>query len=325
MVFHQVDNDFDCVDIYKQDALQHPLLKNHKIQLYPTFAKNVVRSRPSYDGECPARKVPTYNRTRKHQIVANSSSKLQFGDLPSRYRVHPALYGDSQPRLTTKWTGGTNRGCIDKRCAGIVQITQRKSYLGDVQSPGTPIGSGDTKSVFEVKIQRDKSTGNWWLTVDGVIQVGYWPKELFTHLREGASLVRFMGQVWAEQTMLYPLMGSGRLPKEGYANAALFENLMTIDSNSYQIDVLPEDMKPYSDSNPNCYDLLYSEYSGPRYRRFFVHGILKDLIHKSMSETMASCSLIIEVQANSMNLEKSLSIILYCQCLAMLTSDAQNH
>ncbi|VVB02601.1 unnamed protein product [Arabis nemorensis] len=25
-------HDFDCVDIYKQPAFQHPLLKNHKIQ-----------------------------------------------------------------------------------------------------------------------------------------------------------------------------------------------------------------------------------------------------------------------------------------------------
>jgi hypothetical protein len=30
--------------------------------------------------------------------------------------------------------------------------------------------------------------------------------------------------------MLNPPMGSGRLPKEGYENAVLFEKLMTIDS-----------------------------------------------------------------------------------------------
>jgi hypothetical protein len=29
----QVDSDFECVDIYKQPSLQHPLLKNHKIQV----------------------------------------------------------------------------------------------------------------------------------------------------------------------------------------------------------------------------------------------------------------------------------------------------
>jgi hypothetical protein len=29
--------DFDCVDIYKQPAFDHPLLKNHKIQVNHKF------------------------------------------------------------------------------------------------------------------------------------------------------------------------------------------------------------------------------------------------------------------------------------------------
>ncbi|KAI5382747.1 hypothetical protein KIW84_070242, partial [Lathyrus oleraceus] len=45
---HQLHNDFDCVDIYKQPSLQNPLLKNHKIQLYPTFANNIMQSKSSY-------------------------------------------------------------------------------------------------------------------------------------------------------------------------------------------------------------------------------------------------------------------------------------
>ncbi|KAK2385467.1 hypothetical protein QL285_072703 [Trifolium repens] len=77
----RMDNDFKCVDIYKQPALQHPLLKNHKIQLYPTFAKNIVQSRPSYIRECPAGKVPIYKRIKIHQIVTNSTSKSSIEDL----------------------------------------------------------------------------------------------------------------------------------------------------------------------------------------------------------------------------------------------------
>ncbi|CAJ2665077.1 unnamed protein product [Trifolium pratense] len=320
----QVDNDFDCVDIYKQDALQHPLLKNHKIQLYPTFAKNVVQSRRSNDGECPVGKTPIYKGIRKHQFDTNSSSKLQSGDLPIGYHtisldttkdcinggyaaisiynlslsvgqyssslicvasgqpnennicaglsVYPALYGDSQPRITTQWLDGTNRDCIDKRCSGFVQVTQDKPYIGVVRLPSTPIGEEGKKIVVNVKIQRDNSTGNWWLTLDEIVQVGYWPKELFPHLSEGASLVRFMGQVYASPNLVNPPMGSGKLPKEGYANAALFGKLMTIDSESTQSDVEPEDMKPYSDANSDCYDLLYYKYSGPKYRQAFLFG-----------------------------------------------------
>jgi hypothetical protein len=67
-------------------------------------------------------------------------------------------------------------------------------------------------------------------------------------------------------------MGSGRLPKEGYENAALFGTLMTIDSESFIIDVDPEDMMSYSDANSNCYDLHYPGYTGPKYRQAFLFG-----------------------------------------------------
>ncbi|KAI4344910.1 hypothetical protein L6164_012091 [Bauhinia variegata] len=33
---HIKEGNFDCVDIYKQPAFQHPLLKNHKIQVMHT-------------------------------------------------------------------------------------------------------------------------------------------------------------------------------------------------------------------------------------------------------------------------------------------------
>jgi hypothetical protein len=72
--------------------------------------------------------------------------------------------------------------------------------------------------------------------------------------------------------MLNHPMGSGRLPKEGYENPSLFGKLMTIDSESFQIDVDPEVMKSYSDANSNCYDLSYYEYSGTRYRQAFLFG-----------------------------------------------------
>ncbi|XP_039686467.1 uncharacterized protein [Medicago truncatula] len=86
---------FECVNIYKQPALQHPLLKKHKIQLLPTFAKNIVRSRPSYGktiNDCPLEKVPIYNRRRRHQIITNSSSKLQIDDFQRHSKSSPGYH-----------------------------------------------------------------------------------------------------------------------------------------------------------------------------------------------------------------------------------------
>ncbi|WJX80723.1 hypothetical protein P8452_63682 [Trifolium repens] len=333
----QVDNDFECIDIYKQSALQHPLLKTHKIQLHPTFAKNAMRRRPSYDRECPAGKVPIYKRTKTYQIVTNSSSKLPIEDLRyyaqrSNSEVHtvtidttqnkifyggsalisgynlslnvdqystssviiesgppielnsihaglgvrPDIYRDSQLRLTTFWTalGSAHSGCSDTQCSGFVQVTQDKRYfLGSVQSPATRIGE-PFKKFLGIKIQRDRSTGNWWLIVHekDEVYVGYWPKEIFTHLSTRATKVRFGGETFGASSTWSPPMGSGRLPQDGFQYSALIGLLQHIDTDYDQIDVIPEYMKVYNDAKKECYDLKFYEELGKLYRRAILYG-----------------------------------------------------
>ncbi|WJX54322.1 hypothetical protein P8452_40220 [Trifolium repens] len=336
IIMHQVDNDFECVDIYKQPSLQHPLLKNHKIQLYPTFAKNIMRNGPS-NGKtmngCPEGKVPIYNKIRRHQIITNSSLKLQIDDFqqysqsapgyhtvtldttqnmifhgahagisgyglsleanqysissiwvesgpPTELNsikvgvgVHPSLYGDSQVRLIGQWTadGYKKTGCFDNRCSGFVQVDHNIT-LGSLVSPLNSIGSTEKVSSY-IKIKQDRSTGHWWLIVQlESIYVGYWPKELFTHLSTGASLIRFGGQTYASPNKDSPPMGSGRLPKEKFRNSAFMRNLEIIDSDYNEVDVNDRYMKPYTDTNSECYDLAYNGYQGPRYKQAFLYG-----------------------------------------------------
>lgn len=38
---------------------------------------------------------------------------------------------------------------------------------------------------------QDPQTGNWWLITTRTI--GYWSKEIFTHLRNNASIIRYGG------------------------------------------------------------------------------------------------------------------------------------
>ncbi|WJX54293.1 hypothetical protein P8452_40197 [Trifolium repens] len=332
----QVDSDFECVDIYKQPSLQHPLLKNHKIQLYPTFAKNVMRSRASYDHECPAGKVPLYKRT-KIQIVTNSSSKLPIEDLRhnaqrSNSEVHtvtidttqnkifygvsalisgynlslnvdqysrssviiesgpptelnsihagvgvrPDIYRDSQTRLTSHWTafGSAHSGCSDTECLGFIHVTQDKRYFLGSVIYGAPRVGDPSKKFLLTKIQRDRSTGNWWLIVDeeNKVHVGYWPKEIFTHLSSGASKVRFGGETFGASSTWSPPMGSGRLPRDGYQYSALIGLLQYIDTDYDQIDVIPEYMKVYNDAKKECYDLKFYEHLGKLFRRAILFG-----------------------------------------------------
>ncbi|RHN73820.1 putative neprosin [Medicago truncatula] len=324
-----VADKFDCVDIYKQPALQHPLLKKHKIQLFPTFAKNIVRNRPSYGktaDDCPLGKVPIYNSRGGHQIITNSSSKLQIDDFQRHSKsnpgyhtvtldtiqntifhgayagitgydlsvqakqysmsyiwvesgsgtqlnsikvgvgVFPSLYHDNQLLLTSRWTadGFKQTGCYNDNCPGFVQVNSNKDYsLGIVISPTNSIGP----------TEKDRSTGHWWLLMDPKsIQVGYWPRELFNHLGMGASKIRFGGQTYAPPNTNSPPMGSGRLPKEKFENSGFMGQLRIIDSQYNEADVKPENMKPYRDTNSNCYDVIYNGFEGRLHRQAFLYG-----------------------------------------------------
>ncbi|XVF10577.1 hypothetical protein REPUB_Repub07fG0194600 [Reevesia pubescens] len=65
---------FDCVEIYEQPAFDHPLLKNHKIQMEPTSPKGLksANSLPAKSVEiggcCPSGTVPI-KRTSKEDLI----------------------------------------------------------------------------------------------------------------------------------------------------------------------------------------------------------------------------------------------------------------
>ncbi|GAU31455.1 hypothetical protein TSUD_72360 [Trifolium subterraneum] len=303
-----VNNDFQCVDIYQQPSLQHPLLTNHKIQLYPTFAKNIMQNRSSYGKsmvKCPEGKVPIYNKTGRHQIITNSSSKLQIDDFQQYsqsahgyhtvsldttqntifHGAHAAISGyglsieANHHSISSIWIesgpptelnsikvgvgadGYKKTGCYNYRCPGFVQVNHDKEYaLGSLVTPLNSIGSTEKVASF-IKIKQDRSTGHWWLIIQlEPIYVGYWPKELFNHLSRGASSIRFAGQTYSPPNKDSHPMGSGRLPKEKFRNSAFMAILEIIDSEYNEVAVKDRDMKSYTDTHSECYDLAYNGY-----------------------------------------------------------------
>ncbi|XP_039686924.1 uncharacterized protein [Medicago truncatula] len=169
--------------------------------------------------------------------------------------------------------GFKRTGCYNANCPGFVQVNNNKEYtLGTVMRPTNSIGSTEKVASF-IKIKQDRSTGHWWLLIQHEsIHVGYWPKELFNHLTLGASKIRFGGQTHASPNTDSPPMGSGRLPKEKFENSSFMGTLQIIDSQYNEVDVKPEDMKPYRDTNSDCYDLIYNGFEGRLYRQAFLYG-----------------------------------------------------
>ncbi|CAL5215278.1 unnamed protein product [Lathyrus oleraceus] len=321
IVTHHVDIDFDCVDIHKQPSLNHPLLKNHKIQLYPTFTRNIMPKRPSYDGkiieECPIGKIPFHKKIKRHQIEGFQSNSHEYHSIsldtnqtmtfhggcayigaynltlkekqyslsgfwvesgpPSNLNniffgagVMPNLYGDSQLHLTARWTTDGS-GCYDIHCPGFVQV-RSNTYLGMVLSHVSSIGTF-RKLVLVATIKQDKVTGHWWLCIYSWLECfGYFPKELFSHLSSGASIVRYGGETYTPPGMVSPPMGSGRLPQEKFRNSGFMERVEIINSEYNQIDINPRTMKINKDGNLSCYDLLYRGFEGGSARHAFLYG-----------------------------------------------------
>ncbi|XP_057975185.1 protein neprosin-like [Malania oleifera] len=81
---HSTDGDIiDCVDIYKQPAFDHPLLKNHKIQIELGFIpsqwnqekqESVVRQTWHESGECPEGTIPIRRSTTSTPVRRSSTS-----------------------------------------------------------------------------------------------------------------------------------------------------------------------------------------------------------------------------------------------------------
>ncbi|KAL9243677.1 hypothetical protein vseg_017535 [Gypsophila vaccaria] len=90
----------DCVDIYKQPALSHPLLQNHTIQLKPSFETSnklgsqnglLIQSWQKY-GQCPQGSIPIL-RTQKTDspFHAKKSSPFSVKNDDPKYRHEWAL------------------------------------------------------------------------------------------------------------------------------------------------------------------------------------------------------------------------------------------
>ncbi|KAK7251617.1 hypothetical protein RIF29_34963 [Crotalaria pallida] len=123
-----------------------------------------------------------------------------------------------------------------------------------------------------ILIAQDKLMGNWWLytTNPDVLVIGYWPNEIFTHLKEGALRVYFGGETYTPLDMDSPQMGSGRYPKQGLDNSAFMSVLGIVDSDYNENDINLDVMRAYV--SRDCYDLGHIGYWNVHFGHAFLFG-----------------------------------------------------
>ncbi|EOA27234.1 hypothetical protein CARUB_v10023349mg [Capsella rubella] len=336
----------DCVPITCQPALDHPLLKNHTIQMRPSFVtedeyKNNKKKQKAIiqvwhkDGDCPENTVPI-RRTKKEDIlgakyfesfrrknhrriaeykspnigheyavmdlrtgkfygteftiniwnpkvqISNefslaqtwllSGNGPQLNSIEAGWQVSEIIYGDSNTRLFVFWTNNGYQGklCYNLDCPdlGFVQVSNRFTVGGSLN----PVSQYDGEQQ-ELSMHIRKYDGkNWWLKI-GEEFVGYWSDDLFTSLKDGATVVQWGGEIVNRMTdgkHTTTEMGSGHFAEEGFKKASYFRNLMIYD----EANTLKEPQGPLKPitGHDACYNLKPGDGGTPWGVNFFFGG-----------------------------------------------------
>ncbi|KAI3950374.1 hypothetical protein MKW98_003857 [Papaver atlanticum] len=329
----------DCIDIFKQPAFDHPLLKDHKIEVKPTFPREGMGSFTTPDNpwseierrkeRCPLGAVPIRRTTKQELIFGSkyhwektkqrnsntyphtpmyhhfasiqpvegksyygghvimgvhnplvtpeqfSTSQMwiqngpeeQINSIEAGLAVYPKLFGDNITRIFGYWTadGYKSTGCFNIFCPGFVQVHPSITF-GELLEP-VSVYKGKKYSI-PVEVYKARASGNWLLSV-GEQVIGYWPKELFTHLAHNASIIRYGGIAGALSGSPSPPMGNGHFPEyRDYDLAkAGFMREMKVFNEAGEIVYFDFTKAPrkLDTKKDNCYKLYYYSYISKPY------------------------------------------------------------
>ncbi|KAL5063400.1 hypothetical protein RYX36_025137 [Vicia faba] len=172
-------------------------------------------------------------------------------------QVYPHLYGDYRTRFFIYWTADDYKktGCYNLVCSGFVQTNKNYAIGGAINQISTYNG---VQYSMNLKVLKHNYTGHWWLVAGpgaGTL-IGYWPSNLFTHLKSAADEVNFGGEIVNIKTTgshTSTAMGSGNFPDEGFRKAAYIRNLQVIDGDN---NLKPFKNPKYGLTNFFCYSIL---------------------------------------------------------------------
>ncbi|XP_074564469.1 protein neprosin-like [Curcuma longa] len=163
--------------MYKQPAFDHPLLKNHTLQLKPSsFPKGMklakAKAKPAsfygFNDTCPSGTVLVH-RARKQDLIESQLLRNHF---------------------------------------------RAQAY--------DPTEEG----------HHDSNTGNWWVTYNDELPLGYFPKELLPKMDDYSDGVQMGGHVYSPFNVPSPPMGSGHPSNEGRNKAAYFIQVQFVDESN---------------------------------------------------------------------------------------------
>ncbi|KAE8673973.1 tRNA-dihydrouridine(20) synthase isoform X1 [Hibiscus syriacus] len=241
-------DEYDCVGHYEQPALRHSLLKNHKIQMSPSFDPQRDYTNPTGNGTpdnsidvvlmdpCPYGTVPIRRRSTAellrakalfrrqfpslHKTADNFSPGFAFAGIVTRDNhatvyygaggmVNVDLYKDNTTRLYTLWGQRQNGQMIGCYNTYCPGFVQTDPSIALDMTLGPISVVRGPQYYIKLSVTQEKSTRYWRLKYGNDDRpVGYWPGSLFTNLGNGAPGLRWGGMV-SSSTGQVPPMGNG--------------------------------------------------------------------------------------------------------------------
>ncbi|XP_019058033.1 PREDICTED: uncharacterized protein LOC109116625 [Tarenaya hassleriana] len=210
--------------------------------------------------------MPFKGKYTKSQIWVENGPPQELNSIQFGWAIHPELYGDTMSRFTIYWTGDGygKTGCYNTICTGFVQDFS-DLYPGKAYDPVSTYGGNQV--VANLSLTQDRTTGHWWVANRGA-SVGYFPKELFTHLQKGANFVRY-GAISSDSGDGFGApMGNGRFPTDDLSKSAYFSSIQLVGSDFNNAPVNGENMNVNA-KDQKCFQLNYRSvgpsftYGGP--------------------------------------------------------------
>ncbi|KAG6469642.1 hypothetical protein ZIOFF_070572 [Zingiber officinale] len=280
---------FDCVDMYKQPAFDHPLLKNHTLQLKPSSlpkGMKLAKSKPvsfyGFNDTCP---LGTVLVQRAHKQDLNDSQLLRnqfraqvIADDRSTEGGHYALlqtlryqYYGAYAKMATYKLPDLHSGQSSSNAIIL---------FGDAPTDGLnaiAVGWQVSTIIYDTSYPRfftfwtDSKTGNWWVTYNDQLPLGYFPKELLPNLDPNANFVQMGGEVISSSKVPSPPMGSGHPSNEGRNKAAYFIQVQFVDQSNNLFVLDPSSFTPRADIK-NYYSVADAHFEDHKDKYVFAYG-----------------------------------------------------
>ncbi|PKI33306.1 hypothetical protein CRG98_046301 [Punica granatum] len=234
----------DCVDIYKQPAFDHPMLKNQTVQVKPSFTEEgeshlqwLPAALEEWGVDCPEGTVPiirkiSENGVQKKDYVPSFLVNEKSGLHNKSFPVFASDNGHEYAVVKTKYNGRTFHG--GQAILNVwnphtetreISISQIWIYAGTSENVNTVeagwiVGLDSRPTTTFFTYWTDMSTQHWWLRLSNT-DIGYWPSSIFNSLRGGGRGIDWGGEIYnSERNGQHTTtqMGSGHFPRDGMKN-----------------------------------------------------------------------------------------------------------